>query len=371
MNIDVLARPAIRALTPYQPGKPVSELARERGLPDIIKLASNENPLGPGPQALAAARAALSDSHFYPDGSGFELKAALARHLAVTPAQITLGNGSNDVLELIARVFLEPGVEAVFSEHAFAVYPLATQAAGATARVAPAHAGQHGPRYGHDLTALREQVTPLTRVVFIANPNNPTGTTLPAAGLRSFLASLPDTTVVVIDEAYFEYVEASDYPNTVQWLADFPRLIVTRTFSKAYGLAGLRIGYAVSSAEMADWLNRVRLPFNVSMAAMAAAQAALDDTDYLRRSVALNREGLAYLTQGFGARGLDYIPSMGNFVAVDVGRLAAPVYTALLQEGVIVRPVANYGLPRHLRVTVGLPEQNRLFLEALDRVLAA
>ncbi len=371
MNIETLARPGIRGLTPYQPGKPVSELARELGLPDIIKLASNENPLGPSPLAVAAARATLSDCHFYPDGSGFELKVALARHLAVEPARITLGNGSNDVLELIARVFLGPGVEAVFSEHAFAVYPLATQAAGATARVAPAHDGQRGLRYGHDLAALREQVTPLTRVVFIANPNNPTGTGLHAVELRQFVASLPETTVVVVDEAYFEYVDAGDYPDTVQWLADFPNLIVTRTFSKAYGLAGLRIGYAVSSTEMADWLNRVRLPFNVSIPALEAARAALEDTDHLHRSVALNREGLAYLSRGFAARGLDYIPSVGNFVAVDTGRLAAPVYEALLREGVIVRPVANYGLPRHLRVTVGLPEQNRLFLQALDKVLSA
>lgn len=371
MHIESLALPSIRGLTPYQPGKPISELERELGIRDIIKLASNENPLGPGPLALAAARTALESCHLYPDGGGFELKAALARHLRVEPAQITLGNGSNDVLELIARVFLGPGVEAVFSEHAFAVYPLATQAAGARAVVAPAHDGSRGPRYGHDLKAMHACVTPLTRVVFIANPNNPTGTRLGQAELRGFMESLPDTTLVVVDEAYFEYVNAPDHPDALDWLADFPQLIVTRTFSKAYGLAGFRIGYSVSSPELANWLNRVRLPFNVSSPALEAARAALEDTAHLQRSVQLNREGLAVLSEGFAARKLDYIPSVGNFVCFDTGRAAGTVYDALLREGIIVRPVANYGLPRHLRVTVGLPEQNQMFLGALDKVLAA
>lgn len=371
MHIESLARPAIRGLSPYQPGKPISELERELGIREIIKLASNENPLGPSAKAMAAARESLASCHYYPDGGGFELKAALARHLDVAAAQITLGNGSNDVLELIARVFLDAGSEAVFSEHAFAVYPLATQAAGAKAVVASAHDGSRGPRYGHDLAAMRQLITAQTRVVFIANPNNPTGTYLGATELRRFIEAVPDTTIVVVDEAYFEYVEQADYPNALHWLADFPNLIVTRTFSKAYGLAGLRIGYAVSSADMAGWLNRVRLPFNVSIPAMEAARAVLDDSAYLHQSVTLNRTGLLALSQGFTQRGLDFIPSVGNFVTVNVGRSAAPVYDALLREGVIVRPVANYGLPEHLRVTVGTPEQNQLFLSALDRVLAA
>ncbi len=371
MDIASLARPGIRGLTPYQPGKPISELERELGLTRIIKLASNENPLGPSARAIAAARASLADSHYYPDGGGFELKAALSRHLGVDPAQITLGNGSNDVLELIARVFLGSDVEAIFSEHAFAVYPLATQAAGAKAVVTPAHDGSRGPRYGHDLDAMSRQMTDQTRVIFIANPNNPTGTCLGRDELRRFIEGVPDTAIVVVDEAYFEYVEQDDYPNALTWLADFPNLIVTRTFSKAYGLAGLRIGYAVSSAELAGWLNRVRLPFNVSIPAMEAAKAALDDGEHLKASVRLNQDGLKALSQGFADRTLDYIPSVGNFVTVAVGRPALPVYEALLREGVIVRPVANYGLPHHLRVTVGTAEQNQLFLAALDRVLAA
>lgn len=371
MHIESLAHPGIRGLTPYQPGKPISELQRELGLREIIKLASNENPLGPGARALAAARAALADCHLYPDGSGFELKAALARRLAVEPARITLGNGSNEVLELIARIFLGEGTEAVFSEHAFAVYPLATQACGATAVVAPAHDGSRGPRYGHDLQAFADRITPRTRVVFIANPNNPTGTSLGRDELRQFIESLPQTTLVVVDEAYFEYVDAADYPDTVQWLPDFPNLIVTRTFSKAYGLAGFRVGYSVSSTELAQWLNRIRLPFNVSIPALEAARAALDDDEHLNRSVALNQAERAVLSRELAARGLTCIPSVGNFVTVDTGRPAAPLYEALLQHGVIVRPVANYGLPQHLRVTVGLPEQNQQFLNALDRVLAA
>jgi histidinol-phosphate aminotransferase len=369
MQIDQLALPGVRGLTPYQPGKPISELERELGIRNIVKLASNENPLGPSPKALEAAGRALSASQLYPDGSGFELKAALAQKLGVRAGQITLGNGSNDVLELVARTFLSPEHRAVFSEHAFAVYPLVTQAVGAQVAVAPAHDGSRGPRYGHDLEAMAGLVDGATRVVFIANPNNPTGTYLSRDELLGFIGGLPDHVVAVVDEAYFEYVEKPDYPNALAWLADFPNLVVTRTFSKAYGLAGLRIGYAVSGEAVADLFNRVRQPFNVNAPALEAARAALDDEDHLRRSVRLNGEGLLQLAEGFERRGLAYIPSVGNFLTVDVGRPAGPVYDALLREGLIVRPVANYGLPSHLRVTVGTAEENRLFLEALDRVL--
>lgn len=366
-----LAVPGVQALTPYIPGKPIGELERELGLSQIVKLASNENPLGPSPLALAAATKVLPELHLYPDGGGFELKSALARKLGVAADQITLGNGSNDVLELVARAFLSSKVSAVFSAHAFAVYPIVTQAAGARAVVAPAHDGSSGPQYGHDLRAMAEAVGSDTRVVFIANPNNPTGTYLQHAELHEFLVALPDHVIAVVDEAYFEYVSKPDYPNALSWLSELPNLVVTRTFSKAYGLAGLRVGYAVSHPEIADLLNRVRQPFNVNIPALEAARAALDDEDHLAHTVRLNNTGLAWLAEQLTQRNMRVIPSVGNFITFDVGRVAGPVYEALLRKGVIVRPVANYGLSNHLRVTVGTEEENRCFLAALDRVCAA
>jgi len=370
MNASDLAVPGVRGLTPYQPGKPISELERELGLQHIVKLASNENPLGPSPLALEAVARCLTSLHLYPDGGGFELKAALAGKLGVEVEQITLGNGSNDVLELVARAFLSPASAAVFSEHAFAVYPIVTQAVGARPVVVPAHDGSRGPRYGHDLETMAKAITPDTRVVFIANPNNPTGTYLGRTELEGFLRTLPDTVLAVVDEAYFEYVGQPDYPDALEWLPRLPNLIVTRTFSKAYGLAGLRVGYAVSSLEVADLLNRVRQPFNVNTPALEAARAALADAEHLQQTVALNDAGLRFLEAALTARQLNWIPSVGNFITVDMGRPAAPLYQALLREGVIVRPIANYGLPNHLRVTVGSEAENQTFLRALDRVLA-
>jgi histidinol-phosphate aminotransferase len=359
-----LAAPGLPALQPYVPGKPLSELERELGIRDSIKLASNENPLGPSPRVSDVIQAHLADLARYPDGGGFALRGALARHLGVQPSQITLGNGSNDVLDLVARAFLAPGVEAVFSQHAFAVYPISTQAVGATARVAPAR------DYGHDLDAMAALVGERTRVVFIANPNNPTGTWLPAAPLRAFLAGLPGHVVAVVDEAYFEYVAEPEYPDTSRWLPEFPNLVVTRTFSKAYGLAGLRVGYGLSHPDLADLLNRVRQPFNVNSLALAAAEAALGDQEHIRMAVQLNREGLAQLVAGCEALGLGYIPSVGNFLTLDLGRPAGPVDQALLREGCITRPVGGgYGLPNHLRVSIGLPEENERFLATLARVL--
>jgi histidinol-phosphate aminotransferase len=358
-----LATPGVRGLQPYQPGKPLSELEREYGVRDAVKLASNENPLGPSPKALAAARAALADMTRYPDGNGFELKQALARRHGISAAAITLGNGSNDVLELIARAFLGPALAAVYSEHAFAVYPIVTQAIGAQHRVAPAR------DFGHDLEAMAAMVDERARVLFIANPNNPTGTWLPASQLEAFLATLPERLIVVLDEAYSEYVGESDYPDSTAWIERFPNLVVTRTFSKAFGLAGLRIGYAVSHPQVADVLNRVRQPFNVNLAAQAAALAALDDRDYLDMSVRVNREGMAQMTSGLRQLGIEYIPSVGNFLAADMGRLAAPIYEGLLREGVIVRPVANYGMPNHLRITIGKEGENARCLAALAKVL--
>lgn len=365
VNLDVceLTAPGVNGLVPYVPGKPIEELERELGLTEIIKLASNENPLGPGKKALAAIQAALPKLTLYPDGNGFSLKKALSAKYGVSVEQITLGNGSNELLELLARAFLKPGLEALFSEHAFAVYPIVTQAVGATAVVAPA------TNYGYDLAELAKKVNKNTRLVFIANPNNPTGTILQRDALSSFIAALPQHCLCVLDEAYYEFVNPEIRANSLEWLSLYPNLILTRTFSKAYGLAGLRIGYSLSSPAIADILNRVRQPFNVNSLALVAAEAALGDTDYLEQTVKVNKDGLAQLTEGFKALDLTWIPSYGNFVSVDLMHPAQPFYEALLKKGVIVRPVANYGMPTHLRVSVGTQEENRFFLQALAQVL--
>jgi len=364
-----LAAPGVQALQPYLPGKPVAELEREYGISNAIKLASNENPFGPGPLALAAAREVLQDLSRYPEGSAWLLAEKLAGKHQLARDCITLGNGSNDVLDIIARVFLTPAHEAVFSQYAFAVYPIAVQAVGAKARIAPAHDGSRGSACGHDLDAMSSLVGPDTRLVFIANPNNPTGTWLESDALETFIANLPAHVMVVVDEAYFEYVDKASYPDTSTWLERFPNLIVTRTFSKAYGLAGLRIGYALSHPDVAGLLNRVRQPFNVNTVAQAAALAALDDVEHLQQSIRSNREGMEQLVSGFQKLGLAYIESAGNFVAVNTGR-GLERYEALLQQGVIVRPVANYGMPGHLRVTVGRADENARLLAALEQVLA-
>lgn len=361
-----LARPGVQKLSPYVPGKPVEELAREFGLrpQDIVKLASNENPLGPSPAVREAIAAALPELTRYPDGNGFALKQALAAKSGVNTAGITLGNGSNDILELVARAFVGPEHEVVFSDHAFAVYPIVTQAVGARAVSVPAK------DWGHDLDAMAAAITPSTRVVFIANPNNPTGTWIERDALEAFLDRVPENVIVVLDEAYTEYVETDDVPNGVDYLGRYSNLLVSRTFSKAYGLAALRVGYGLSHPAIADALNRVRQPFNVNSLALAAALAALEDEAYLIESRRINRIGMQQLEEGCTALGLSWIPSRGNFLAIDLGREAAPVFQGLLREGVIVRPVANYGMPNYLRVTIGLPAENQRFLDALKQVLA-
>jgi histidinol-phosphate aminotransferase len=358
-----LAVPGVRGLRPYEPGKPLTELEREYGIKQAIKLASNENPLGPGAKALAAIRAQLDELGRYPDGNGFALKAALARKHGIVPEQITLGNGSNEVLEFTARAFVLPENEVVYSQHAFAVYPLVTQAIGARAVVTPVR------DWGHDLEAMAAAITARTRLLFVANPNNPTGTWIAADALERFLQRLPEHVIVVVDEAYYEYVSESQYPNTIPWVTRFPNLVVTRTFSKVHGLAGLRVGYGVSSVPMADLLNRVREPFNVNSLALAAAEAALADEQHVADSLAMNSAGMRQLMQGLDGLELTYIPSVANFITFDVGRPAAPVYEALLRKGVIVRPIANYGMPNHLRVTIGRPQENERFLEALGNIV--
>ena len=362
MNYSELAPGYIRAIAPYQPGKPISELERELGLTDIVKLASNENPLGASPKAIAAARAALDEISLYPDGNGFALKAALVARYGVAHNQIVLGNGSNDLLELAARAFLSAGDKAVYSDHAFAVYPLATQAVGATGVSVTA------VNFGHDLDAMKKAaVEHQAKLIFIANPNNPTGTFLSGDELLTFLRALPGNILVVLDEAYNEYLPQICRYNSVSWLAEFPNLIISRTFSKAYGLASLRVGYALGHADVIDMLNRVRQPFNVNSMAQAAAVAALEDQDFVQRTYELNLKGMKQLTEGLRAMGLSYIPSFGNFVSFYIAN-AMQVYQRLLEAGVIVRPIGNYKMPDYLRVSIGLEAQNHKFLAALKQI---
>jgi len=363
MNYSELAPSYIRAIAPYQPGKPISELERELGVMDIVKLASNENPLGASPCALTAARAALDEISLYPDGNGFALKDALTKRYGVALNQVVLGNGSNDVLELTAHAFLTVGDRAVYSDHAFAVYPLATQAVGATGISVKAQ------DYGHDLTAMRmAAVAHQAKLIFIANPNNPTGTFLSGEALHEFLSLLPQSILVVLDEAYNEYLPESCRYDSVSWLSEFPNLLVSRTFSKAYGLASLRVGYALGNPQVIDMLNRVRQPFNVNSVAQAAAVAALQDAEFVQRTFELNLQGMAQLTEGLRALGLPYIPSFGNFVSFHINN-AAQVYRRLLELGVIVRPIGNYALPDYLRVSIGLESQNQKFLSAMKQIL--
>jgi len=349
---------SILGLRPYQGGKPIEELKRELGLETVIKLASNENPLGASAKVVEAIKESLTEIYRYPDGNGFSLKSALGVHLGVSIDTLTLGNGSNEVLELIARVFVSAASdEVVFSQYAFPVYPLATQALGATAKVTPAK------NFGHDLEAMLSMVSDNTKLIFVANPNNPTGTLLSNDELYSFLERVPKTIPVVLDQAYIEYLNTDD--PTIDWLGVFSNLIITRTFSKAYGLAGLRVGYAISSAEIADYINRVREPFNVNRVAQSAAIASLADAEYLQTSIQVNNAGVKQLEAGFTKLGLIFIASSANFVAVEVSN-ANDIFEKLLREGVIVRPVE---MPNYLRVSVGTEAENTRLLEALETVL--
>ena len=362
MSLAEQALSYVRAISPYLPGKPITELAREMGIPvdSIVKLASNENPLGVSPKAKKAVEAALNGVERYPDQ--FDLIKAVAERSGVSQNQVVLGNGSNDVLDLVARVFLAPGRSAVFAQHAFAVYPLATLSTGAELIVTPAK------NYGHDLDAMLAAIRPDTRIIWIANPNNPTGNFLPYPEVRAFLEKVPKDVVVVLDEAYNEYLPPEERADTAAWIKDFPNLVVCRTFSKIFGLAGLRIGYALAAAEVADLMNRVRQPFNVNNLALAGAVAALDDYDFIAASYELNRLGMAQIVAGLSHLDLEYIPSFCNFVTFKAGDGAA-VNQKLLQQGVIVRPIGGYGLPEWLRVTIGTEPENARFLEALEKAL--
>lgn len=365
-----LATKGVQGLTPYVPGKPIDELERELGITDSLKLASNENPLGPSAAVQKELAKEIAGLHIYPDGNGHRLRQQLAAEYQLEMDQITLGNGSNDVLELIARAFLTENDSAVFSEYAFAVYPIVVQAIGAKSNIAKAFKADHELMpYGHDLESILDCVEENTKIIFLANPNNPTGTWIEPNVLHEFLTKVPSEVIVVLDEAYFEYMPPALKPDTVSWLKEFTNLIITRTFSKIHALAGLRVGYALSNPEIADLLNRVRQPFNVNSMAQVAACAALADKLHVAESVVVNTQGLKQMMLGLGELDLTFIPSIGNFVTVDLKQSAMPVYEALLQEGVIVRPVANYGLPNHLRITIGNQQQNERVLLALDTVL--
>ena len=359
----------VRAIAPYQAGKPIAEVAREFGLDEasIVKLASNENPFGVPESSQRAMAAAAAELGRYPDANGFELKAALAARYQVPADWITLGNGSNDILEIAAHALVQKGQAVVYSQYSFAVYALATQGVGGRAIEVPA------VEYGHDLDAMAAAIDADTRLVFIANPNNPTGTFIPAEQIAAFLAKVPAHVAVVLDEAYNEYLAPEHKFESSQWVREFPNLIVSRTFSKAYGLAGLRVGFAIAQPALTDLMNRIRQPFNVNSLAQAAAIAALNDKQFLDKGAANNAAGYRQLVAAFEELGLEYVPSFGNFVLVKVGSddtAGARINLALLKQGVIVRPVGNYGLPQWLRISIGLPEENATFIAALKKALA-
>ncbi len=370
LDYSGLAVADVCELQPYTPGKPIEELEREYGIRDSIKLASNENPLGPSPRGLQAARNSLRDIWMYPDANGFHLKQALARKHALPPECITLGNGSNDVLVFLAQAFLRPGLESLYSQYCFAVYPIATRIVGADPVVAPALPADHPVMpLGHDLRSIYERVGEHTRIVWIANPNNPTGTWLERERVVDFLSSLPGHVICVIDEAYTEYAESDRLGDASTWLERFPNLVVTRTFSKAYGLAGLRVGYALSNPGVADLLNRVRPAFNVNLPALAAACAALDDDEFIQRSREMNSAGLELLCSELHRLGCRVIPSAANFVLAGFDRAGAQLNELLLRRGIIVRPVGSYGLDQYLRITIGTEAQNRRLIGALGEIL--
>ncbi len=354
----------IRSLIPYEPGKPIEEVEREYGISGSVKLASNENPLGPSPKAVAALREKLAELHLYPDGDCFYLKQKLAAKLGVGPDNLIFGNGSNEIIELAVRTFLRPGDEAVMAEQAFVVYELIVQAVGAKRKAVPLK------NFTHDLAAIADAVTPQTRVVFLANPNNPTGTIYRRREWEAFLAKIPGDALLIVDEAYFEYVAAPDYPNSLEYHASDRALLTLRTFSKLYGLAGLRIGYGVGAKDLISLMQRVRQPFNVNAAAQWAALAALGDLDHVERSLEVNHRGMEYLQAELSRLGLASVPSHANFILVRVGK-GQEVFQQLLRRGVIVRPMGGYKFPEHIRVTVGTMAENQKFIGALEQVIRA
>jgi histidinol-phosphate aminotransferase len=363
MALEDVVKPHIRSLQPYEPGKPAEELDRELGIEGSIKLASNENPLGPSPRAVEAVRRAAAGVHRYPDGSSYALRRALAERLGVAPEQLVFGAGADEVLELLAKVLLGPGDEAVFAWPSFAMYPIVVNGMGATPVPIPLT-----PAMVHDLGAMAKAVTERTRLVFLCNPNNPTGTSVGAAEFDRFAASLPPTVVLAVDEAYFDFATRPDFPDSLVWVRRRPGTVVLRTFSKIFGLAGLRIGYGCADPELADYLQRARHPFNVNRLAEVAALAALSDDEHADRTRRLAAEGIAYLRGELRELGIEVWPSDANFV---LARTGPGVHERLLREGLIVRPLHGFGLPEHVRITVGLPEENERLVKALRRLREA
>ncbi len=355
-------KPGVDTIQPYQGGKPIEEVQRELGIADIIKLASNENPLGPSPLAVQAIAESASHVHLYPDGNAYYLKKELAARIGISPDHLILGNGSNDVLQLVAEAYIAPGDEVIYAAGAFVVYSLVTKLCGATAVVVPM------VNDTHDLTAMAEAVTDKTKVIFIANPNNPTGTMVTASEAAGFIERVPDGVLVVFDEAYYEYVARSDYPQTLPYVLKGRNFVITRTFSKIYGLAGLRIGYGIAPPGLVETLNRVRQPFNCSLVGQAAARAALKDTNHVKESQRSNAAGKAFLYRAFNNMGLRYIETEGNFIMLHVEPSGAEITDALLKQGVIVRPMAGYGYPNAVRVTIGTQQENERFIKALKVV---
>jgi histidinol-phosphate aminotransferase len=354
----------IRTLIPYAPGKPIEEVEREIGIFNSIKLASNENPLGPSPAALDAMREKLAQLHLYPDGDCFYLKRGLAAKLNVAPEQLIFGNGSNEIIELAIRTFMRPGDEAVMARQAFVVYKLIVQAVGGVSQEVPLR------NFTHDLEAIGAAISARTRIVFLANPNNPTGTIFHKAAWEKFLKRIRSDVFIIVDEAYFEYVEAADYPNSLDYHQQGKALLTLRTFSKLYGLAGLRIGYGIADKEIISLMHRVRQPFNVNAPAQWGALAALDDREHVRRSLENNRQGLEYLAAEFTRLGIEYVPSHANFVFLRVGK-GEDVFNRLLAQGIIVRPMAGYQFPEYLRVTIGTMRENRKFIDGLRKAVGA
>ncbi len=360
---ESLANEHILGIAPYEPGKPIEELERELGISDAIKLASNENPLGPSDRVQKALAAALTTLNRYPDGSGFYLRQALAKKHGVGSEQIILGNGSNELIELLVRTFLKPGDEAVVPHPSFVVYPMIVQAAGGIRVMVMLR------DYRLDLDAMARAVTPLTKMVFIANPNNPTATIVTADEVEAFMNRIPDRTIVVFDEAYFEFAMGPDFPDTLSYAKQGRKVIVLRTFSKANSLAGLRVGYAVADADATALMNRIRQPFNVNSLGQIAALAALEDEAHVLECVRMIEAGRHFLYDEFKTLRLKYVPSRANFILVDVGRSAAEIYQKLLHEGVIVRPMTAFGMESTLRITVGTPAENRRLIKGLRAAL--
>lgn len=363
-----LAAAGVQKLSPYIPGKPISELERELGISNIIKLASNENPLGPSPKAMQAIQSEMDELALYPDGNGFELKKALAKKHDIDMDCITLGNGSNDVLVLLAEAYLTPEHNAIYSQYSFAVYPIAIQAVGAEHQMIPALPWQSNSPLGCDLDLMKSAINEQTRMIFIANPNNPTGSFLSESQLYDFIKEVPEDVIVVLDEAYLEYSPQDERVDGSQWLREFENLVITRTFSKAYGLAGFRVGYCLSHPDIANVLNRIRQPFNVNSLALAAATAAIEDEEFLEKSMVVNAAGMQLLEDKCEDLGLRYVPSKGNFLLVDFGKDAMPIYQQMLELGVITRPVGNYGLPNCLRITIGSEAEMERMIDVMDKV---